>query len=80
MNATTEFIIAQLRKASQNHAIVTAQHIADAYCRSTNSVIAAIKAGKLAAQFQGGCYLIARSEAERYIRSNEVIPDEGTIK
>lgn len=80
MNATTKVILAKFREAAGSFPVVKAQTISDAYSRKTSiSVISDIKTGKLAAQFQGGEYLIAKTEAERYILANEFIPDEGTL-
>ena len=76
MNATTEAIINQLPKKP----LLSPADVAAAYgLASSNPILADIKVGKLAANSINGRYLIARVEAERYIKSNEFIPDEGTL-
>ena len=76
MNATTKSIIDLLPKKP----LIAPADIAAAYGLATAvPIIADIKGGKLAANSINGRYLIARAEAERYIESNEFIPDEGTI-
>lgn len=80
MNATTQEVLRLFREAAGSFPVVPINAISDAYGRKTNfSVIADIKTGKLAAQFQGGQYIVAKAEAERYIEANEFSPDEGSI-
>lgn len=76
MNATTQAIIAQLPKRP----LLSPADIAASYgLAGTTAIIADIKVGKLAANVINGRYLISRQEAERYIKSNEYTPDEGTV-
>ena len=76
MNVTTQKIIERLRDAP----IVTPQDIADAYGRKTTAfVLADIKVGKLAANAPKGVFHIARTEAVRYIKESEYIPDEAEL-
>ena len=76
MNATTQAIIELLPKKP----ILIPAEIAAAYGMATsNPILADIKTGKLAANIINGRYLISRSEAERYIETNEYTPEEGTI-
>ena len=76
MNATTEAIINLLPKKP----LLTPADVAAAYgLATTQTILADIKTGKLAANIVGGKYIIARSAAEAYIAANEFIPDEGTL-
>ena len=76
MNVTTKSIIDRLPKKP----IIAPADIAAAYgLATTQSILADIKTGNLAANCIGGKYLISRVAAEEYIMSNEFIPDEGTI-
>ena len=76
MNATTLSIIKMLPQKP----LLSPADIAAAYgLASTNTILADIKTGKLAANVCGGKYIISRSAAEEYIISNEYQPDEGTL-
>lgn len=76
MNATTQAIIAQLPKKP----LLSPADIAAAYgLATTNTVLADIKSGRLAANVCGGKYIISRSAAEEYIAANEYTPDEGIL-
>ena len=76
MNATTLSIIKQLPQRP----LLSPADIAAAYgLATTNSIIADIKTGKLAANMIGGKYVISRDAAREYIAANEFVPDEGTI-
>lgn len=76
MNATTLSIIQALPRKP----ILTPADIAAAYgLATTNSIIAAIKVGRLEANMIGGKYIISREAARDYIVSNEYQPDEGTV-
>ena len=76
MNATTLSIIQALPRKP----LLSPADISAAYgLASTNTILADIKVGKLAANAINGRYLISRQEAERYIESNEYHPDEGTV-
>lgn len=76
MNATTLSIIQALPRKP----ILTPADIAAAYgLASTNTILAAIKTGKLGANMIGGKYIISREAARDYIAANEYIPDEGTV-
>lgn len=76
MNKTTQAIIAQLPKKP----ILTPADLAAAYgLATTNSILADIKTGKLAANCIGGKYIISRAAAEAYIADNEYQPDEGVL-
>lgn len=75
MNATTLSIIDRLPRKP----LVTPADIAAAYgLATTQSILAAIKTGKLEANMIGGKYLISRDAARDYIVSNEYQPDEET--
>ena len=79
MNATTQAIIARLRKAGRP--ILQPADIAAAYGFSTcSSILADIKTGKIAANVCGGKYLISLEAAEAYVAANEYHHTEGTIK
>jgi hypothetical protein len=79
MNATTQAIIKRLRKDGKP--ILQAADIAAAYgFKSTDLILADIKAGRLAANRPGGQYVISLEAAEAYIAANEYQPEEGTIK
>jgi hypothetical protein len=76
MNATTKAIIEALPKKP----ILIPAEIAAAYgLASSNPILADIKTGKLAANVINGRYLISREAAEKYIKSNEYEPEEGTL-
>lgn len=76
MNATTLSIIKQLPQKP----LLSPADIAAAYgLASTNTILADIKTGKLAANVIGGKYIISRDAARDYIAANEYQPDEGTI-
>ena len=76
MNATTLSIIKQLPQRP----LLSPADIAAAYgLATTNTILADIKVGKLAANMIGGKYVISRDAAEAYVSSNEFVPDEGTI-
>ena len=76
MNATTQAIIERLPKKP----LLSPGDIAAAYgLASTNTILADIKTGKLAANMIGGKYVISREAARDYIVTNEYQPDEGTI-
>ena len=67
MNATTETIISQLPKKP----LLSPADVAAAYgLATTQTILADIKVGKLAANIIGGKYIIARSAAEAYIAAN----------
>lgn len=77
MNATTQAIIDRLEKKP----LLSPAEVAAAYgLATTQSVIADIKTGRLAANVIGGKYIISRSAAEAYVAENEYKPNEGTIK
>lgn len=74
MNATTLSIIQALPRKP----ILSPADIAAAYgLATTQSIIAAIKTGKLEANIIGGKYIISREAARDYIVSNEYQPDEA---
>ena len=74
MNATTKAIIDRL----PGKPILSPGDIAAAYGKVDGAiVIADIKRGKLSANRIGGQFLIARSEAVRYVESNEYTADEA---
>ena len=76
MNATTLSII----KLLPQKPLLSPAEIAAAYgLATTNSIIADIKTGKLAANMIGGKYVISRDAARDYIVANEYQPDEGTL-
>ncbi len=76
MNATTLSII----KALPRKPLLSPGDIAAAYgLATTNTIIADIKTGKLAANMIGGKYVISREAARDYIVANEYHPDEGAI-
>lgn len=76
MNATTLSIIKMLPQKP----LLTPADIAAAYgLASTNTILADIKVGKLAANMIGGKYVISRDAARDYIAANEYQPDEGTL-
>lgn len=76
MNATTLSIIQALPRKP----ILSPADIASAYgLATTQSILADIKTGKLAANMIGGKYIISREAARDYIVSNEYQPDEGTV-
>lgn len=79
MNATTQAIIKRLRKIG--NPILQPADIAAAYgLKSSNTILADIKLGRIAANMCGGKYNIALEAAESYVAANEYKPDEGTIK
>jgi len=45
--------------------------------RSTNAIIRAIATGDLSACRIGGRYIVARTEAARWIKASAVLPDES---
>ena len=74
MNATTQAIISQLPRKP----LLAPADVAAAYgLATTNTIIADIKTGKLAANMIGGKYVISRDAARDYIAANEFIPDEA---
>lgn len=74
MNATTQTIIQMLPRKP----LLSPADIAAAYGLSTTqSIIADIKTGKLAANMIGGKYIISRDAAREYIAANEYTPDEA---
>ena len=76
MNATTLTII----KLLPQKPLLSPADIAAAYgLASTNTILADIKTGKLAANMIGGKYVISRDAARDYIVANEYQPDEGTL-
>ena len=76
MNATTQVIIDQLPKKP----LLSPADVAAAYgLATTQTILADIKVGKLAANAINGRYIISRSAAEAYIAANEYRPDEGTL-
>jgi hypothetical protein len=73
-NPTAELIASRLPGTP----LVSPEEIAAAIgSRSTNPVLRSISVGRLAACRVGGRYVIARTEAERWIRACAVIPDEA---
>lgn len=77
MNATTQAIIERL----PTKPLLSPKEVADAYgLKSNDSILADIKAGRLAANRIGSQYVISRSAAEAYIAANEYQPEEGTVK
>lgn len=76
MNATTQAIIERL----PTKPLLSPKEVADAYgLKTSDPVLADIRAGKIAANLIGGKYIIAREAAAAYIAANEVTPTEGTI-
>ena len=76
MNATTLSIIQALPRKP----LLSPADISAAYgLATTQSIIADIKTGKLAANVIGGKYVISRDAARDYIAANEYQPDEGTL-
>ena len=74
MNATTLSIIQALPRKP----LLSPADISAAYgLATTNTIIADIKTGKLAANMIGGKYVISRDAAHDYIAANEFIPDEA---
>lgn len=74
MNATTLSII----KLLPQKPLLSPADIAAAYgLATTQSILADIKTGKLAANMIGGKYIISRDAARDYIAANEYEPDEG---
>ena len=79
MNATTQAIIVRLRKVGRP--ILQPADIAAAYGLATsNTILADIKTGKIAANVCGGKYLISIEAAEAYVAANEYHHTEGSIK
>lgn len=79
MNATTKAIIDRLRKIG--NPILQPADIAAAYgFKSSNTILADIKLGRVAANVCGGKYNISLDAAEAYVAANEYQPEEGTIK
>lgn len=73
-NATADLIIKRLPTTP----LVSSDDIAAAIgAKSTKSVLLAIACGHLAVCRVSGRYIIARSEAVRWIRASAVVPDEG---
>ncbi len=76
MNATTLSIIKMLPQKP----LLAPADISAAYgLATTNTILADIKTGRLAANIIGGKYVISRDAARDYIAANEYIPDEGTL-
>lgn len=76
MNTTTQDIIAQL----PHKPVISPADIAAAYgLKTSDTILADIKTGRLAANKVGGKYVISRAAAEEYILKNEYQPEEGTI-
>ena len=76
MNATTLSIIKQLPQRP----LLSPADIAAAYgLKTSDSILADIKTGRLAANRIGGKYVISRDAARDYIAANEYQPDEGTL-
>ena len=76
MNPTVAAIVARLPKKP----LVSPQEIADAFGLVTpKSVIDDIALGDLAAVKIGGRYVVARAEAERYVATKAVVPDEAPL-
>ena len=74
MNVTTKSIIDRLPKKP----IIAPADIAAAYgLATTQSILADIKTGRLAANSINGRYIVSRAAAEAYIESNEFVPDEA---
>ena len=74
MNATTLSIIQALPKKP----LLSPADISAAYgLATTQTIIADIKTGKLAANMIGGKYVISRDAARDYIAANEFVPDEA---
>lgn len=77
MNSTTQAIIERLPKKP----LLSPKEVADAYgLKTSDPVLADIKAGKISANIIGGKYIIAHEAAAAYIAANEYQPEEGTIK
>ena len=73
-NPTASLILARLPATP----LVSTEDIAAACAsKTTNPVMRAIACGQLGACRIGGRYVIARAEAERWIATCAVIPDEG---
>ena len=73
-NPTAELIVRRLPGTP----LVSPEDIASAVgSRTTNPVLRAIAVGRLAACRVGGRYVIARAEAERWVRAAAVVPDEA---
>lgn len=73
-NPTTAYILGRLPRRP----ILAPRDIADAYGHVTaRPIIEAIQRGRIAATRCGRRYLVARAEAERYIRSTTYTPDEA---
>ena len=74
MNATTLSIIQALPRKP----LLSPADISAAYgLATTQTIIADIKTGKLAANIIGGKYVISRDAARDYIAANEFVPDEA---
>ena len=74
MNATTLSIIQALPRKP----LLSPADISAAYgLATTQTIIADIKTGKLAANMIGGKYVISRDAARDYIAANEFVPDEA---
>ena len=79
MNATTQAIIKRLRKPGKP--VLQPADIAAAYgFKSSNSILADIKLGRIEANVCGGKYNISLEAAEAYVAANEYHPEEGTVK
>jgi len=76
MNATTLAIIKMLPQKP----LLSPADVAAAYgLATTQTILADIKVGRLAANIVGGRYVISRDAARDYIAANEYQPDEGVL-
>ena len=76
MNPTVAAIAQRLPKKP----LVSPQEIADAFGLATpQTIVADIALGALAAVKIGGRYVVARAEAERYVATKAVVPDEAPL-
>ena len=76
MNPTVAAILSRLPRKP----LVSPQEIADAFALATpQTVIGDIAAGLVAAVKVGNRYLVSRDEAERYVASKAVVPDEAPL-
>lgn len=73
-NPTASLLISRLPAT----ATVSPEDVAAAIgARSTSSIIRAVASGQMSACYIGGRYIIARSEAERWIAASAVVADEA---
>ncbi len=73
-NPTTALILSRLPRRP----LLAPRDLADAYgYASSKPIIDAIQTGRLAASRSGRRYLIARTEAERYVRGTTYSPDQA---